>query len=416
MKVRLAACASMLVANLASAQSTPSAEQMALDATYGIAPQPPRAADLFRRARALESARFRGTLYCEVEVEGEEWDGRATNGPVQRYMGRVELDAEVGLPGRDDLVRYRGPADTNRVVFAIAGVDTATGSSISVALADRDVLANDPIGRITLTYGGSLPIRGTTEHAAIECRGVPAEALESDVEDAVRAADTAIARLDGASSPDAALPGFRSSAADPNGALRAVFEIARITGLADPRFLERRDALRAREAGFIGARAALVEEIEKNAPIVGTSFRLPGASITATVERVDCAIEDMIGLHSELGLDVPMECAISLRIRNDGAAATFTWGLHVVDDLGDTIELTRFGRRDDSGVTRLRTLRLERGENLWVAASPTHRATLLRLSRRRAVAWARLGDGAVNEPTPRPGELGNPTNPASPSR
>jgi len=408
------------LSNLAAAQtSTSDVERLQLDATHGIAPQPPRVADLYRRARPLTEPTFTGMWLCEVTVTGDSWDGADPSGPVRRYMGRVELDAEIALPRRHDVVRVRGPDDTNRVAFAVAGVTVATGETLSIDLSDRDVLTNDAIGHVDLAYTGSLPIRAQLPRASIECRGMTAEALASKIDEALAGADAAIQAIESVSRPNRALVGFRDPNADPDAATLAVYDVARYAGLADPRFLERRDALRSREAAFLAAVAELVRDLGRDAKPLGTPTALPGSRLELVVDQLDCAVEEVIELHAELGLDAPMDCAMRITIRNTGTStATFGWTFHLVDDLGETTPITRFGTVDADGIHRTRTLRVPRGETRVVLACPTRRSVLLRTSQRRAVVWSRTtaeprrGPGSEGpEPRGRGRDRANPNDP-----
>jgi len=361
----------LTAADLAAAQAPSDADRMALDATHGIAPQPPRVADLYRRARPIASETFVGMLVCEASVDGDDWDGADPNGPVRRYMGRVELDAEVRLPHRDDVVRFHGPDDTNRITFAVGGVELRRGDHQTIELTDRDMLSSDSIGHVEFEFVGSLPVRATYERGAIECRGIPADAIASKIEDAIEAADEALDDLERDSRPDRAIVGFRDPDADPAEAGLAIYEIARYAGLADPRFLERRDALRSREAAFFAGTAALVRDLQAAATAPGSPVALPGTQVELVVEALDCEVEDVIELHAELGLDTPMECALRLTFRNRGSTTTLAWALHAVDDLGATLPMTRMGLVDESGIHRIRSVRLATGETRVIVACPT---------------------------------------------
>lgn len=386
----LASVASVIAfAPAARADDIPTdADRLANDATRGIGPQPDRVSDSYRRARPVTTDRFEGMLLCEVRVDGEHWDGGDPLGPVRRYMGRVELEARVTLTQRTDTIRYLGPEDTNRVTFAIAGAALNPGDELAIALVDRDVFSDDPIDSYVFSYEGTLPLLATAEHSSLECRGVESSALTARIDAAMVAADAAIVRLETADPPDPSLIGFRDVNADPSAAELAVYEIARYGGLADPRFLARRDRLRAREAQYIDAVAVTVARIVRTATPMLTVSELSGSRVRIRVDKYDCDVDDVLELHPELGLDAPMECALHLTLISTGTESV-SHTFHVSDAHGRTLALSRVGQLDD-GFRRLRSIRVSRGETHLIFAVPMRRGILLRASRRRSLDWFRL--------------------------
>lgn len=361
------------------------AARLAIDATHGIAPQPSRVADTFRRARPVEAAQFEGMLLCDVEVEGESWDGSDPLGPVRRYMGRVELEARIRLPARTDPIRVLGPEDTNHVAFAIAGTSLGAGDVLSIELVDRDIFDDDPIATFSLTYQGSLPLTATNEHASIECRGTEADALASRIRSLVNAADDDLDDLETADPPSASLVGFRDDDADPTDAELAVYDLARVVGLADDRFLSRRDRLRDMQAQSIAAIAALVGRIRQTATPLATDLELSSSDVHLRVDKYDCEVDDVLAIHPELGLDAPMECALFVTLLSDRSASV-PHTFHVTDALGNTAQLTRYGVMTDE-LARVRALRAADGETHVVFAVPIRHAVMLRVARRRSVQW-----------------------------
>lgn len=395
---------------VARADQTEDAEQVArlsLDATRGVVPQPARAADLFRRARTHQATSFEGMLLCEIRVSGEDWDGTDPFGPVRRNLGRPEIDAEFVLPRRDDRVRYRGPDDQNRVVVAVPGVRLQSGDPLRLSVVDRDVFSNDPIGVFEFVYQDSLPIQAELERATVECRGTPNTALARAIDDDLSSVDSEIARLAADFVPDAEVVGFRRDAIDASQAWLALYELARMVGLADARFLERRDDLRQREAAFVGAATRLVDQLAGEATAVAAFGSLAGTGLALRVDGYDCKLGDVLELHPELGLDTPMSCALYATVRNDSRReVTLTATLHIVDELGNTSPLPRVASRDEvsQAITRMRTLRFGPGETRIVLASPTRHGVLLRVGRRRALDWFRIGPPEQDAPVAAPGQ------------
>lgn len=395
-------------AKVARADAPEELERLALDATRGIVPQLPRAAELFRRARPVEAEAFQGMLLCEIAVQGERWDGGDPIGPVRRSLGRAEIDADFGLPGREDRVRYRGPDDQNRVVVSIPGVRLVRDDEMLVTLVDRDVLSNDAIGRLTLTYGGSLPMQASIPEATVECRAAPRTVIDDSVEAALRSVDDAIADLDREGRPNRQLLSFREPGADPSSAWRALYALAAYVGYADPRFLQHRDVLRARDVAHVAAVQQLVRALVDAAPESDRYVRIEGTRLSLRVDRYDCELGSMLLLHPEVGLDVPMECALHVSVRNAGDGdATLSATLHAVDDLGATEALPRAVFVRDETLERARALRFPPGESHLLLPAPTRHAVLLRVGVRRSVVWVRLpapalDEGAVPMPTRAP--------------
>lgn len=374
--------------------------RLSLDAARGIVPQPTRASDAFRRARPFRGETFEGTLFCEVRVDGDDWDGIDPLGPVRRNLGRAELDAEVVLPRRDDRVRFVGPDDQNRVVFAVPGVRLEAEDRVHVDVVDRDVFTNDAIGAFDLVYQGELPLEASGERAGLVCRGVPASALARAIDDAIDDVDDAIEELARTFVPDESLVGFRTDEGDPTEAWLALYDLARLVGLSDERFLMRRDDLRAREAAYVVAARALVERLATNAAPTDVYRELEGTGLALRIDAYDCKLGDVLDLHPALGLDVPMTCAVYASVRNEGARdVTLGATFHVVDELGLTSPLPRAAAADaDTGeFTRLRTLRFAPGETRIVLAAPTRHGVLIRVGRRRTIDWFRTGEPREDE-------------------
>lgn len=371
---------------------------MWLDAARGIVPQPPRAAELFRRARPLEADVFEGMLVCEVEVDGDRWDGTDPLGAVRRTLGRPEIDAEITLPGRDDRLRYRGPDDQNRVHVALPGVRLVRDDSIGIGLVDRDVLANDPIGAFVLTYAGTLPLSATIESASIECRAVARNLLDARITETLGAADAAMASLERGGRLNRQLVGFRPPEADPYDAWVALYEFATFVGLADPRFLERRDRLRAREVAHVDAVRQLVRSLLDGSPPLDRFVRIDGTRLALRVDEYDCKLGHMLLFHPEVGLDVPMECALRVTVRNEGDSdATLNATQHAVDDLGATEVLPRAALLQGDLVERMRTLRFPPGDSAILLPTPSRHAVLLRVGLRRSVIWVRIPAAVLDE-------------------
>lgn len=385
--MRALAVGILLFASHASAQPARDVERLALDAARGYAPQPPRPADLFRRARRVEAESFEGMLVCEVRVVGETWDGSDPRGPVRLAMGRVELGAELQLPGRDDRVRVRGPDDANRVTFAVAGVRLGAGDTLGVALEDRDVVEADAIDRYDLVYAGELPLVGETERSRIECRGVPESALSARIAAARDAADEALEDLNAVAGPSPDVVGFRGPDADPNRAWLAIYRLASWVGLADPRFLERRDRLRASEAAYLARVAELIRSLRETATPIGTEGTLP-AGARLVVTEYDCKLDEILELHGAVGVRMNFECVVHVVVRAERTSRA-TVVAHVVDALGGFFEVETAAVPRD-GTYERRPFRLDAGETIYALPIATRAGVLLRVAVGSERAYFRL--------------------------
>lgn len=299
----------------------------------GIPPQPPRAADLHRRARPVRADAWTGMLVCSVEIVGHGWDGGDPSGPVRRLAGRPEVDLEVTIGEGTRPLRYFGREDTPSVVFAMPHIALARGTKVKLDVEDRDVVRNDPAGTVELVYAGELPMRGHVEGVRVDCRAAPEREVEAGIEAAMRRVDAAIAALPAAGEANADSIDFGFDRDADDAARLAVYDLARFAGLADARVTAALARLDERERVFTQRAAALVLTLRGSAKPTDVPFRLPGTTIDARVGPQSCR-EDR-GFAFALGeAHLSVECAIPIAIEEAESARPPALTFHGLDAQG----------------------------------------------------------------------------------
>jgi hypothetical protein len=267
-------------------------------ATQQYAPQHTKPLDLFLKASPMNGDIERGFVVCRAQsfnkadtFAGDDLHVRATfaNAP------EVAMD---------------GPEDGNLGFVSAPLVSLKKNDIIHVAVFDRDVFDLTNLARVNVTYQGT-PIVLTDPGAAIECRSLIGDALQSRVATDAGGADQAIANL-----ARAKLHGRTSDWGYPSldmaTARRATGDVAALVGWDDARTKKRVDGV-----------ATAIASVQAQRPRVFDELR-DGASSETTVDGIKVSF---VSLQCGPKVGLAGRCALSVSVTNDSGRA-IRWNGH----------------------------------------------------------------------------------------
>jgi hypothetical protein len=372
--------------------ATPSPDRITVEreVALGIPPQPPRASDLYRRARPFRGATFQGMLVCSVEVVGNGWDGGDPSGPVRRLAGRPEVDVELYIGEGTRPVRYFGPEDAPNAFFAVPNTTLSSGTKLKLVVEDRDLVRNDPVGTVEMVFEGELPVRGSVAGARVECRAVG----EREVEAGTTAAE---GRLTRALAPLADVPDADADAIDfgfdheaDTAARLAAYDLARWVGLTDTRVTAALARLDERARVFTQRATSVVTSLRANTRATDVPFRLPGTAVDARVGPQRCDSETTLDWN-DATRRIAMRCGIPLAIEESESTRPPALTFHAIDAQGGFTEVEVLLVEEDGELIKPRGGRLPAGAQRLVLGLSTDTTVYLRIGVPTGVVFVNVG-------------------------
>ncbi|MCB9718154.1 MAG: hypothetical protein H6712_30170 [Myxococcales bacterium] len=237
-------------------------------------------------------------LICRVE---------ASISGVDSYS-RAEPYLRLRLPGRgrpEVSNRDRGRGE----LVSAPVVSLTKGERLEASLAEKDLFSDDPLGRVSGTYGGSLPLTFGGRLMTVECRGVPREVVERELEPALRRIDERLARMITNDPPRLDTVDFGMGPEGPSGTANVqagLEDAAALVGWDDPRVQARRARLEEVEAAFTRGIATQVERA-KAVVVEGPPWELGRGALRIEGLRLACGRE-LARAHR--GLSLAYDCAL----------------------------------------------------------------------------------------------------------
>lgn len=148
-------------------------------------PQVPDAVALYESLQPFEAAALHaGLLACRIDA--------AENPATRDVFSGPDLAMEMTLGAGPSMI-VRGKSDSWRSTVTLAAIDLARGAEVRAVIWDHDDLTDgEHIAELAGRFTGAFPLRLANAAATVECRAVPANALEVRVIAALSAADSAL--------------------------------------------------------------------------------------------------------------------------------------------------------------------------------------------------------------------------------
>ncbi len=156
-------------------------------------PSFPDAYTQYTRATAIEASPMGPTvLFCNLSYSGSGGDPR----PVFRSGRRARADLSVhGQLGEGVPFVASAPDNQRSLTFGAPTAGLTLGQTITLRVTDRDFIAHDSLGSVTLSYEGSFPLEGASGSLTARCVALDPADVARRRPRLLRELDLAIARL-----------------------------------------------------------------------------------------------------------------------------------------------------------------------------------------------------------------------------